>query len=73
MSDFHNTGWDPHQELINAKHNIGLLINGHNNNQALMADLVEQHRQLIGLVKSTRMQLDLLRNEVNILRAQKTQ
>jgi hypothetical protein len=73
MNDFHNTGWDPYQELQIAKHNIGQLIVGHNNNQNLMNDLVEQHRQLIDLVKSTRLQVDLLRNEVNILRAQKTQ
>ena len=73
MDDFHNTGWDPYQELQVAKHNIGQLIIGHNNNQNLMNDLVEQHRQLIDLVKSTRLQVDLLRNEVNMLRAQKTQ
>ena len=73
MNDFHNTGWDPYQELQVAKHNIGQLIIGHNNNQNLMNDLVEQHRQLVGLIKSTRVQLDLLRNEVNILREQKTQ
>lgn len=73
MNEFHNTGWDPHQELLNAKHNIGQLIIGHNNNQNLMNDLVEQHQQLINLVKSTRLQLDLLRNEVKILREQKTQ
>ena len=73
MNDFHNTGWDPYQELQVAKHNIGQLIIGHNNNQNLMNDLVEQHRQLIDLVKSTRLQVDLLRNEVNMLRAQKTQ
>jgi hypothetical protein len=73
MNDFHNTGWDPYQELQIAKHNIGQLIVGHNNNQNLMNDLVEQHRQLIDLVKSTRLQVDLLRNEVNMLRAQKTQ
>ena len=29
--------------------------------------------QLLELVKSTRLQLELLRNEVNILRQQKTQ
>ena len=73
MDDFHNTGWDPHQELVNAKHNIGQLILGHNNNQVIMNDLVEQHRQLVGLLKSTRLQVDLLRNEVNQLRHQKTQ
>jgi hypothetical protein len=73
MNDFHNTGFDPYQELLSAKHNIGQLIMGHNHNQNLMADLVEQHRQMVELVKSTRLQLDLLRNEVNILRQQKTQ
>jgi hypothetical protein len=73
MDNFHNTGWDPHQELLTAKHNIGQLIIGHNNNQNLMADLVEQHRQLVALVKSTKHQLDLLRHEVNVLRAQKSQ
>ncbi len=73
MNDFHNTGWDPHQELINAKHNIGQLIVGHNNNQALMSDLVEQHRQLVDLVKSTRFQVELLRDEIKQLRQQKTQ
>jgi len=73
MNDFHNTGWDPYQELVNAKHNIGQLIIGHNNNQTLMNDLVDQHRQLVQLVKSTKHQLDLLRHEVNVLREQKTQ
>jgi len=73
MNDFHNTGWDPYQELQVAKHNIGQLIVGHNNNQALMSDLVEQHRQLVDLVKSTRFQVELLRDEIKQLRQQKTQ
>jgi hypothetical protein len=73
MNEDFNTGFDPYQELLNARHNIAQLIIGHNHNQNLMADLVEQHRQMVDLVKSTRLQLELLRNEVNVLRHQKTQ
>ena len=70
MSDFHNTGWDPYQELQVAKHNIGELIRAHNTTQTLLNDLVEQHRQLIAVNTRTRQQLDLLRNEMAILRQQ---
>jgi hypothetical protein len=70
MSEFHHTGWDPYQELQVAKYNIGELIKAHNNTQALLNDLVDQHRQLIAVSKSTRQQLDLLRIEVNTIRQQ---
>ena len=73
MNEFHNTGWDPYQQLMENQHNVQQLIIGHNNNQALLADLVEQHRQMITLIKSTKIQYELLRNEVNLLRQQNSQ
>lgn len=70
---FHNTGWDPLTELETHRHNISQLIIGHNRNQELIRDLVEQHHQLVQLLKATRHQVDLLRHEVNELRGQNNQ
>jgi hypothetical protein len=70
MRDDFDTGWDPYQELQVAKHNIGELIKAHNNTQNILNDLVDQHRQLIAVSKTTRQQLDLLRIEVNTIRQQ---
>ena len=70
---FHDTGWDPLIELETHRHNIGQLIVGHNRNQELIRDLVDQHHQLVQLVKATRHQVDLLRHEVNELRQQNNQ
>ena len=50
MSDnFHNTGWDPHQELITAVHNIGQLVLAVQNGSEIMKELANkyQHQQQI--------------------------
>jgi hypothetical protein len=49
MSDFHNTGWDPHQELITCVHNIGQLVLAVQNGSEIMKELANkyQHQQQI--------------------------
>lgn len=66
--------YDPYQELENAKlellrqqTTIRQLCIAHNQNQELIADLVQQHSQAINLIKSTRHQVVLLRQEINDL------
>jgi hypothetical protein len=67
-----NADFDPYLELQEAKvelmrqqNTLRQLCIAHNHNQAMMADLVQQHSQAVELIKSTRHQMVLLRNELN--------
>jgi len=75
-----NPNFDPYLELqetklevIRHQNTIKQLIVGHNHSQELIRDLVEQHHQLVELVKHTRRQLDLLRQEVNLITGHNSQ
>lgn len=77
---FINPNFDPYLELqetklevIRHQNTIQQLIVGHNHNQELIRDLVQQHHQLVELVKHTRRQLDFLISEVSVLRGNNSQ
>lgn len=52
-------------ELLRQQRTLRQLCVAHNHNQELISDLVQQHHQLVELVKSTRHQMVLLRDELN--------
>jgi len=67
-----DANFDPYLELQEAKVEIlrqqktlRQLCIAHNHNQEMLADLVQQHDQLVNLVKSTRHQMLLMRDELN--------
>jgi hypothetical protein len=72
-----DSNFDPYLELQEAKieilrqqKTIRQLCIANNHNQELINDVVQQHHQLIGLIKSTRHQMILMRDELNHLRQQ---
>lgn len=67
-----DSNFDPYLELQEAKveilrqqKTIRQLCIANNHNQELINDVVQQHHQLIGLIKSTRHQMILMRDELN--------
>jgi hypothetical protein len=78
MDDFHNTGWDPHQELITAVHNIGQLalatqsngknvkelINNYQQQQQVIEQLMFQSRRLNHLLEIQRIEINRLREQL---------
>ena len=68
MDDMFNTGWDPHEELLLARHNINELARGlahstetlkqlverYNHQQVIIEQLTQQNQRLNELVKNTR-------------------
>lgn len=78
MDDFHNTGWDPHQELITAVHNIGQLalatqsnsknvkelINNSQQQQQVIEQLMFQSRRLNHLIEIQRIEINRLREQL---------
>jgi hypothetical protein len=86
MDDFHNTGWDPHQELLTCVHNIGQLVlavqngseimkelaNKYNHQQQVVEQLMFQNRKLTETLTNQRITLELLQRQVQELK-EKTQ
>jgi hypothetical protein len=78
MNDNFNTGWDPHQELLNCIHNIGQLVlavqNGseiikelavkNNHQQQVIEQLMFQNRKLNEILTGQRVTLELLTRQV---------
>lgn len=56
-------------EVLRHQRTIHRLTIGHNHNQQLIADLVDQNRQLLNLVKSHKYCLDAVELEVKQLRS----
>jgi hypothetical protein len=81
MSEFHHTGWDPHQELLNCVHNIGQLVLAVQNGSEIMKELVNknthqqqvieqlmfQNRKLNEILTSQRITLELVQRQVQEL------
>ena len=82
MSDFHNTGWDPHQELIKCVHNVGQLalatqsnsknvkelINNSQQQQQVIEQLMFQNRKLNETLTNQRITLELIKGQVEELK-----
>jgi hypothetical protein len=78
MDDFHNTGWDPHQELITAVHNIGQLAlatqsnsknvkelaNKYTHQQQVIEQLMFQNRRLNQLLEIQRIEMTRIRQQL---------
>jgi hypothetical protein len=67
--------FDPLQELDDCKvglirhtHDIRTLVNAHNNQQGLLNDLVNQHRDLIRIIRQAQGEIRGLRAEVEHLK-----
>jgi hypothetical protein len=52
-------------ELLRQQRTLRQVCIAHNHNQEMLNDLVKQHEQLVNLVKSTRHQMLLMRDELN--------
>ena len=52
-------------ELLRQQRTLRQVCIAHNHNQEMLNDLVQQHEQLVNLVKSTRHQMLLMRDELN--------
>jgi|LauGreDrversion4_1035100.scaffolds.fasta_scaffold11726_2 hypothetical protein len=63
--DFHNTGWDPYQALNKHEHLINQLINANNSSHAMLADLIEQHRQLVQMFAETQRELHKVKQQLD--------
>ena len=82
MSDFHNTGWDPHQELLNCVHNVGQLVlavqNGSeiikeiagkiSHQQQVIEQLMFQNRKLNETLTNQRITLELVNRQLQELK-----
>ena len=78
MDDFHNTGWDPHQELITCVHNIGQLVlavqngseimkelaNKYTHQQQVIEQLMFQNRRLNQLLEIQRIEMSRIRESL---------
>lgn len=67
--------FDPLQELDNCKiglirhtHDIRTLIHAHNNQQTMVNDLVNQHRDLIKIIRQAQGEIRGLRAEIQVLK-----
>jgi len=63
-----DSDFDPYEELLIAKHNIGELIKGLNHQSHLFRDLSQQHIQLVELNKSLTKRIDCLEREIHSLK-----
>ena len=63
--DFMNTGWDPYQSLNKHEHLINELIKANNNGHAMLADLIEQHRQLVQMFSETQRKLNKVQQQLD--------
>lgn len=63
-----DSDFDPYEELLIAKHNIGELIKGLNHQSHLFRDLSHQHIQLVELNKSLTKRIDCLEREIHSLK-----
>ena len=52
-------------ELLRQQRTLRQLCIAHNHNQEIVNSLVQQHDELVNLVKSTRHQMLLMRDELN--------
>jgi hypothetical protein len=82
MSDFHNTGWDPHQELLNCVHNVGQLVLAVQNGSEIMKEIASkithqqqvieqlmfQNRKLNETLTNQRITLELVNRQVQELK-----
>ena len=82
MNDDFNTGWDPHQELLNCVHNIGQLVlavqngseimkelaNKYQHQQQVIEQLMFQNRKLNETLTNQRITLELLNRQVQELK-----
>jgi hypothetical protein len=78
MDNFHNTGWDPHQELITCVHNIGQLVlavqngseimkelaNKYTHQQQVIEQLMFQNRRLNQLLEIQRIEMSRIRQQL---------
>jgi hypothetical protein len=82
MNDNFNTGWDPHQELLNCVHNINQLVlavqngseimkqlaNKNTHQQEVIEQLMFQNRKLNETLINQRVTLELLTRQVQELK-----
>ena len=82
MNDDFNTGWDPHQELLNCVHNIGQVVlavqNGSeimkemagkiNHQQQVIEQLMFQNRKLNETLTNQRITLELVNRQLQELK-----
>ena len=87
MNDDFNTGWDPHQELLNCVHNIGQLVlavqngseiikelgNKYTHQQEVIQQLMFQNRKLNETLTNQRITLELINRELEALKNKHTQ
>ena len=78
MDNFHNTGWDPHQELITCVHNISQLVlavqngseimkelaNKYTHQQQVIEQLMFQNRRLNQLLEIQRIEMTRIRQQL---------
>ena len=78
MDNFHNTGWDPHQELITCVHNISQLVlavqngseimkelaNKYTHQQQVIEQLMFQNRRLNQLLEIQRIEMTRIREQL---------
>jgi hypothetical protein len=78
MDNFHNTGWDPHQELITCVHNISQLVlavqngseimkelaNKYTHQQQVIEQLMFQNRRLNQLLEIQRIEMSRIRESL---------
>ena len=63
-----DSDFDPYEELMITRHNIGELIKGLNHQSQLFRDLANQHQQLIDLHRSLQIKVQQLEQEVKSLK-----
>ena len=77
MDNFHNTGWDPHQELITCVHNISQLVLAVQNGSEIMKELANKYTHQQQVIEQLMFQnrrlnqlLEIQRIEMNRIREQ---
>ena len=72
MNEFHNTGWDPHQELITCVHNIGQLVLAVQNGSEIMKELANKYQHQQGVIEQLMFQNRKLNQLLEIQRIEMT-
>ena len=82
MNEYWNTGWDPHQALLNCENNIHQcavainhgtevmkdLANKYNHQQEVISQLMFQNRKLNGMINNQNVQITNLISELQLLK-----
>jgi hypothetical protein len=64
-----DSDFDPYEELMITRHNIGELIKGLNHQSTLFRQLSDQHIQLVELTKQLSQRIESLESEIKALKS----